>query len=119
MAHQRDKVSDVIEVLTIMKNEFKKSKNYQNTISIRILATKMVAETELKNNRYKNLTSAKNTIHDALARRLKPDIKGIKTFDILADQWLHNGSMELKNIILGHAASRTQSSIVERFFSNS
>ena len=119
MTHQKDKVSDVIEVLTVMKNEYQSFKNYQNTTNIRILATKIVAEIELGHNRYKNITSAKNTIHDALARRLKPDIKNIQKFDELADQWLRNGSMELKNILLGHTASKTQSSMVEIFFANS
>ena len=118
MTYQRDKVGDVIEVLTVMKNEHQISTNYQNTTSLRILATKIVAEIELDNNRYKNITSAISTIHDALARRLRPDIKNIKEFDELTDQWLRNGSMELKDILLGNTESITQSSKVEIFFTN-
>ena len=112
MTYQRDKVSDVIEVLTIMNNELHKSKNYQNTTNLRRLAVKMVAENELRKNRYKNLNSARKTIHDACARRLRPDIKNIKKFDGLADQWLRNGSLELKNILIGNTEGKSQSSKV-------
>jgi L-ribulose-5-phosphate 3-epimerase UlaE len=116
MTYQRDKVGDVIEVLTVIKNEHQKSTNYQNITSLRILATKIVAEMELNNNRYKNITSANRTIHDALARRLRPDIKNIKEFDEYTNQWLRNGSMKLKDILLGNTESITQSSKVEFFF---
>jgi len=116
MVYQKDKVSDVIEVLSVMKKEKETAHRYQNTMTLRKLATKIAAESELENNRYKNSKSAHNTTHDALARRLKPDIQNINAFDKLADGWLNNKCMKLKEILLGHTISGVQSSKVEKFF---
>ncbi len=118
MAYPKDKVSDVIEVLTIIKKEKEAAARHQNTTTLRRLATKIVAENELKNNRYKNYNSAHHTIHDALARRLKPDIENISIFDKLADEWLNHKSSKLKEILLGYTINGGQSSIVEKFFNS-
>ena len=58
------------------------------------------------------------TIHDACARRLKPDVGNIKHFDKLADEWLHQNSMKLKDILLKHAESHSQQGVVTDFFAN-
>jgi len=118
MNYQKDKVSDVIEVLMIMEMERKCAKRQQNTTTLRRLATKIVAEGELKNKRYKNYISAHNTIHDALARRLRPDIENIRIYDKLADEWLNNKSSQLKEILLGHTVNGVQASKILKFFNS-
>lgn len=113
---QNDKVSDVIAVLAIMKNDYQRSSSYRNLTELRKNAVRFLAENELHAKRYKNLDSAQKTIHDALARRLRPEIKDIKAFDAFADEWLHNGGMQLKDILLRHSVKQTQRQRVDNFF---
>lgn len=116
MPYRNDKVSDVMAVLTVMRNEFKITSNYRNTTQLRKEAVEDVAETELRAKRYKNQDSALKTIHDACARRLKPAVGSIRDFDTLADQWLRQNSMRLKDILLRHSKSRSQRAVVTDFF---
>ena len=115
---QNDKVSDVMAVLSLMRDEFNKSPYHRNTTELRKEAVKIVAEKGLRANRFKNETSSINTIHDACARRLKPEVANISVFDNLADQWLRQKSMRLKDILLSHAESNSQRIIVNRYFEN-
>ena len=116
MPYRNDKVSDVMAVLTVMRNEFERTSNYRDSTELRREAVKDVAETELSAKRYKNQDSALKTIHDACARRLKPDIGNIRDFDRLTDQWLRQNSMRLKDILLRHSKSRSQHAEVTKFF---
>lgn len=116
MGLQKDLVSDILEVLSIIKTSKEKSTKYVNITEVRKLSTEIVAEREFKKGRYRNYNSAKNTIHDALARRLRPDIENIEDFDNLVEQWFYKNSLELKDILLGHSVDSVQSSKVNKFF---
>lgn len=116
MLFQNDKVSDVLAVLTVMRNEYRTMSSYSNITELRRDAIKSVAEIELQSNRYKNLHSAHETIRDACARRLRPDVANIGAFDELAEQWLHKNSVTLKDILLKHSTHDSQLSAVNNFF---
>ena len=62
--------------------------------------------------------SARNTIHDACTKRLKPDIGNIGVFDSLAEKWLVQGSMQLKNILLRCSKNSSQRDEVISFFND-
>lgn len=117
--YQRNKVTDVMAVLETIRDEFNKSKNYRNTTELRKEAVGLMAELELRARRYKNADSAQKTIHDACARRLRPQVANIRDFDNIVDQWLRKSSMQLKDILLGHAESRLQRSEVDQWFEQS
>ncbi|SHI77874.1 hypothetical protein SAMN02745216_00486 [Desulfatibacillum alkenivorans DSM 16219] len=115
MYYQKDKVSDIISVLMVMKHEFGK-KPYSDTSELRRDAVKEFAEREFRAGRYVSMNSAEKTVHDACARRLKPDVNGIKEFDEIADQWLHDESMRMAEILLNHSEDRSQLATVVVFF---
>jgi len=81
-------------------------------------AVKGLAENELRQKRYKNQSSAEKSLHDACARRLKPDIDNIKDFDGFVDQWLRQNSVRLKDILVKNTKSNMQRSLVADFFMN-
>lgn len=116
MSYQNDKVTDVMAVLTDIKGEFKRRNSYRNTTEMRKDAVRGVAESELRAKRYKNEASAQKTIHDACARRLRPEVANIADFDSLVDQWLRQRSMRLKDILLSHSKSRSQRAEVSQIF---
>jgi len=116
MRYQNDKVNDVMAVLKTMRNEFRKTSDYRSSTELRKEAVKEVAEVELQEKRYKNQDSAFKTIHDACARRLRPQVSNIKDFDRLTDQWLRQNSMKLKDVLLSHSESRSQRAAVADFF---
>lgn len=72
--YQRDKVTDVMAVLEAIRGEFTTRRNHRNTTELRKEAVRLVAESELRARRYKNADSALKTIHDACARRLRPQV---------------------------------------------
>lgn len=113
MHYEKNKISDIISVLDTIKNEFQRHKNITE---LRKEAIKVVAERELKKNRYKNKNSAEKTIHDACVYRLNPDIKKTRDFDYFVSQWLNQNSMILKDILLGHAVGQLQKKEVNDFF---
>jgi hypothetical protein len=114
--YQRDKVTDVMAVLKTIRGDFETRRNYRNTAELRKEAVKIVAEAELQARRYKNTDSAEKTIHDACARRLRPQVGNIVDFDNLVDQWLRQHSMRLRDILLGHSESRLQRTEVDQWF---
>jgi hypothetical protein len=116
LGNKKDKVSDVINVLKVIKHEWEKVGHRYSISDIRIDSVKIIADVEYNLGRYKNLKSAYQTIHDALARRLKPDVLNIAAFDTLTEKWLRDNSPELKQILLGHAQDREKRSIIEQFF---
>jgi len=118
MPFQNDKVGDVIAVLAIMRNKYRNESSDRMVTKLRKDAVKSVAETELQSNRFMNFVSARETINDAFARRLQPDITDRKTFDELAGQWLRNNSMRLKDILLKHSTNHSQRAEVNKFFAD-
>lgn len=116
MHYRNEKVSDVVAVLAIMRNEFNSRSSHCNCTELRKETVKGLAENELLQNRYKNQDSAQKSIHDACARRLKPEVDNIRDFDRLVDQWLRQNSMRLKDILVKHSGSRSQRSMVADFF---
>jgi hypothetical protein len=116
MRYGKDKVSDVLAVLALMKWEIKKTSYYRDARDLRLEAVKEVAENEFRANRYKNLNSAFKTIHDACARRLRPDVGNITDFDRIANQCLRHNSTELRDILLRHSANYSQKVAVNNFF---
>ena len=118
MSYRNDKVSDVISVLAVMRDEFNRTPRYRNTTELRKDAVNEIAESELLAKRYKNQDSASKTIHDACAHRLRPDVGCMRDFDELADEWLRRKSMILKDILLKHSDSQSQRIVVSSFFAD-
>jgi len=118
MGYGKDKVSDVLAVLAIMRKEIKKASYYRDTTELRKEAVQEIAEVELRANRYKNMDSAVKTIHDACARRLRPDVDNIADFDRIADACLRHNSSKLKDILFRHSESFSQRASVNEFFKN-
>jgi len=102
-------------VLTVMRKVFERTSNYCDFAELRRKAVKDIAETEFNKGRYEHEDSAKKTIHDACARRLKP-VGNIRDFDRLTEQWLCKNSMKLKDILLKHSKSPSQRDEVTSFF---
>jgi len=116
MPYRNDKVSDIITILTGIRGQFARRTNYCGSAGLRKEAIKEFAESELRTRRYKNEHSAVETLRDACTRRLRPDIMGIRNFDGHVDQWLHEKSMALKEILLRHSKDRAQRAEVSQFF---
>jgi hypothetical protein len=98
LMHNNDKITNVITVLYRMKKGFKSSRS---TTDLRRSAVARIASLEAR--KYKNGTSSQKTIHDACARRFRPDIPNMKAFDVLADRWRYNQSGRLQRILQTHA----------------
>jgi predicted restriction endonuclease len=118
MPFQNDKVGDVIAVLAIMRSKYRNESGDRMITKLRKDAVNSVAETELKSNRFINFISARESINDAFARRLQPDITDRKTFDELSGQWLRINSMRLKDILLKHSTNHSQRAEVNKFFAD-
>jgi len=116
MSYYNDKVTDVMDVLKNIRKEYNKSKYSPNITELRKYAVRCVAESQLQLKRYKNDNSAQKTIHDACARRLKPEVLNIADFDILIDHWLRKGSLQLKDILLINSESCHKRIQVSLFF---
>jgi hypothetical protein len=116
MSYKNDKVSDVLTVLASIRDDFNRYRN-RNSTELRKDAVKDIAESELRaTKRFKDLGSAEKCLHDACARRLRPDIYCINDFDEIVDQWLRNKSMKLREILLKHSESTSQVGMINEFF---
>jgi hypothetical protein len=111
MSYQKDKVSDVIAVLAVMRKEF--GRRPRNTSELRKEAVTDVAETGLRAGRFLNQDSASKSIHDACARRLGLTITA---FDRIADRWLRQNSNGLKDTLIRHSDGSSQRVAVISFF---
>ena len=79
-----DRITDVLSVVTEAQRAREKSREQLPIRQLRIGAVNAVAEPELgREDRFKDMRSAKNTIGDALARRL--GVQGLGAFDSLLD----------------------------------
>ena len=116
MTFHNDKISDMVVILKLIKYKFGTTNNHCNIAKLRREAIKEFADSEFREGRYKNENSAVKTLHDACARRLKPDIIGILNFDCLVERWLHQNSVILKEILLRHSVSGAQRSETNRLF---
>jgi len=116
MPYEKDKVTDVLAVLKVVRREFNRTSGRRNITELRIRAKKDVAEIELSAGRYKDQRSAHYTIHDSYARRLQPDVQSAMHFDRLADDWLRQNSPRLKNILSKYSRSDSQRDLVDDFF---
>ena len=110
-----DQITDVLSVVTEAQRAREKSREHTPTHQLRIGAVYAVAERELRRGgRFKDMRSAKNTIHDALARRL--DVWGVGAFDSLLDDWFRYGSEELERAVLRRCWSEDQRARVRAVF---
>ena len=116
MPNRKDKVTDVLAVLAYMKKAIKSASSYRDISELRKDAVQEVSAAELYAGRYKNMNSALKTIHDACARRLRPDIDNISVFDKLADESLRQNSSELKVILMAHSETMEQFKLVNDLF---
>jgi hypothetical protein len=114
LSTKRDKISDVIAVLNVMREQFGRTRNYRKTTELRKDAVNEIAEAELRSGRFKDQDSASKSIHDACSRRLGSHIRD---FDRLADEWLRQNSKELKNVLLSNSDGSSQRNMVIDFFS--
>ncbi|GEM_PF-2119754 len=111
-----DKIVDILAVLQIINNDFKKSNGEIDTTQIRQEAVKKVANKFLEERRFINYDSARKSIHDACVRRLFPDIRNVRQFDKVVSLWLRGNSKELKDILLRHCSTEYYVDKVELFF---
>lgn len=93
-----DNITNVTLVLWHMKARFRTP---SSTRELRIFAEQEIAKGI--SGMYKDVTSAQKTIHDACARRLRPDVMNIKDFDNLVSDWRFNKNKKLERIIQKHA----------------
>ena len=102
-----DRITDVLSVVTETQRTREKSRERIPIHRLRIGAVYAVAERELRRGgRFKDKRSAKNTIDDALARRL--GVRGLGAFDSLLDDWFRYGSKELERAALQRCLSEDQ-----------
>jgi hypothetical protein len=113
-----DKICDVINVLTRIKENYLKRPHSFGSAALRKEAIKELAEAELRKGRYKNLRSALYTLQDACRRRLEPNIIGMQSFDWHVNQWLYRNSMSLREVLLQKSYYQWQKQIVCNFFEN-
>jgi len=116
MPYRRDKISDVVRILSCIKKEFDKRTKYCSPTSLRKQVIEELAESEVRSKRFKNQHSGEETLRDACTRRLEPDIIGIEQFDRHVGQWLRDHSVALKDILLRQSNDLSQKTEVNRFF---
>ena len=110
-----DRITDVLSVVTEAQRAREKSGEHILIHRLRIGAVYAVAERELRRGgRFKDMRSAKNTIGDALARRL--GVRGLGAFDSLLDDWFRYGSKELERAALQRCSSEDQRARVRAVF---
>ncbi len=110
-----DRITDVLSVVTEAQRAREKSREQLPIRQLRIGAVNAVAEPELgREDRFKDMRSAKNTIGDALARRL--GVQGLGAFDSLLDDWFRYGSKELERALLRGCWSDDQRARVRAVF---
>ncbi len=110
-----DRITDVLSVVTEAQRAREKSREHIPIHRLRIGAVYAVAERELRRGgRFKDMRSAKNTIDDALARRL--GVRGLGGFDSLLDDWFRYGSKELERAALQRCLSEDQRARVGAVF---
>lgn len=91
MPYRKDKVSDVMAVLIVIKEEFARRTKFCSSASLRKEAIEELAETELRTGRYRNEHSAVETLRDACTRRLKPDSRAYEiSIDTLTSGYAKN-----------------------------
>jgi hypothetical protein len=116
MPNRKDKITDVLAVLAYMKKTIKAASSYREISELRKDAVQEVSAKEFHAGRYKNIDSASKTIHDACARRLRPDIDNISDFDMVADESLRKNSSKLQIILMTHSKSIEQLKLVNELF---
>ncbi len=116
MPNRKDKITDILAVLAYMKKAIKSASSYRDISELRKDAVQEVSAIELHAGRYKNMDSASKTIHDACARRLRPDIDNISYFDKIVDESLRQNSSKLKVILMTHSKTVEQFKLVNELF---
>ena len=110
-----DRITDVLSVVTEAQQALEKSREHVPIHQLRIGAVYAVAERELRRGgRFKDMRSAKNTIDDALARRLS--VRGLGGFDSLLGDWFRYESKELERAVLRRCLSEDQRARVRAVF---
>jgi hypothetical protein len=114
MSYHGNRISDVINILIIIKELLSKSPEQFKSENLRIEAIRELAQKELLSDRFKDERSAIETLRDACTRR--NGISGVRKFDGFIDQWLRNRSITLKSILLQHSKDTLQRTLVGNFF---
>ena len=89
-------LDDFLDVLFAVRKEAGKAGT--NWTQLRQTAIDTVARRWLDRERYKNLDSARKTIHDACVRR-QPDIRNAAALDNIIGHWLMGDSGPLKKAL--------------------
>ena len=110
-----DRITDVLSVVTEAQRARRKFWEHTPIHQLRIGAVYAVAERELRRGgRFKDMRSARNTIYDALARRL--GVRGLSAFDSLLDDCFRSGSRGLERAVLRRCRSEDQRARVRAVF---
>ena len=86
-------IEEILEVVQEVREGFRNEHGGRSVTSLRIQAVKSVA---------KRRGIYSTTVSNKFRRELRPEIDGTAAFDQLLEDWLAQGSNELKNIILKH-----------------
>ncbi len=111
-----DRVSDVLSVLTEVQRERSKRQEHGSAKVLRIGAVHTVAQRETDSRRFKNFVSGKETLNDALSRRLGG--RSRPEFDALLAEWLRSRAAPLESAVLRECGSEEQRRKVRAFFAS-
>lgn len=111
-----DQFVDIVMIAYETKRESQRAGTNVAIAELRRDAVIAYAETQFTAGRYKNLESARNTLHDAVTRRLQPDVGSIEDFDKLLNGWLRKGSGRLAKVLRKHARTAQHRELIRLFF---
>ena len=103
------RIEQIAEVISEVKERFRYRERNQSINDIRIKACKSVADR-------RNITY--QSVADKFIRQLRPDVSSAQQFDDLLNDWLMNGSNELKNLVSKHKSDFSDDDLLSSLFAN-
>jgi hypothetical protein len=101
------KIEEIIEVIEEIKEALRVNPKYQDIGRLRSDAAWTISFRR---------DIDKSSVNDKFIRKLRPEISSIPFFNRLLQDWLDNGSVELKSIMLKHASSSQDKTRIENAF---
>ena len=103
------RIDQLLEVIQLIQSEFRINKGNCSIKEIRPKAVKQIAEA-------KDIVIG--SVYDKFIRQLAPEIRCTNEFDTFLSRWLKNGSMELREILLGHSVDDYDKSRIKELFNS-
>lgn len=101
------RISQILEVLALLRNPRVRDIDEHAVAERRISASKQIAHNRRIN--YK-------TVSDKLRRQLEPNIAGVREFDRLVQRWLNGSADKLQSVLLLHAVNEEDEALIRGFF---